>query len=103
MKMGSRHTHLWRLRCRAVPRSHTVSAFLLGGQQAGNPATRPVVIPLFDRFFGDETKLLSCENSPISAAYAEVIPSIRHGTKWQRLPPQTNCNLFVGAERILPN
>jgi hypothetical protein len=44
-----------------MSRSHIVSTFLLDGQQAGTPATRFVVIPLFNRFLGDETKLLSME------------------------------------------
>jgi hypothetical protein len=30
----------------ALPRSHSASIILMGGHQAGYPATRPVVIPL---------------------------------------------------------
>jgi hypothetical protein len=35
----------------ALPHTHISSAFLVGGHQAGSPATRPVVIPLFRGFW----------------------------------------------------
>lgn len=47
-----------------MTRFHIISTFPLGGQRAGNPATRSVVIPLFDRFLGERAIGFSIENLP---------------------------------------
>lgn len=73
--------------CYALLRSHSSSAFLVGGHQAGRPATRPVVIPLFMGFWVGGPKLLSFGNTS-SCPHLGATFVLGHGARASTLKPQ---------------